>query len=267
MMNAKDFLKTLREDVEKHSAVTHPLLAELGEGTSTRDDFKIMGLQHYPLVANFTTYMEILLVRAPNSDAKQWLAKVLVDEYGEGSDNKDHATVYLEFLAACGAKQGEEYTAALHPAVTDFIDEHRRICNEEPYLVGLGALGPGHEWSIPKMFPPLCEGLRRAGLKPEEMLYFDLHMEQDIDHGLWLEEALLMFAETPEEQELIRRGAMLSLAARERFWAGVQQKVAQGREPNQGPLQKQSGWARFFGPREYTLEQFRRKFVSIQLAC
>jgi hypothetical protein len=30
-------------------------------------------------------------------------ATVLIDEYGEGSDGKDHAELYREFLICCGA--------------------------------------------------------------------------------------------------------------------------------------------------------------------
>ena len=266
-MKAKPFLKQLRQDVEAHAAVNHPLLARVSQVPFTKQDYKVLGLQHYPLVGNFTNYMEFLLLRSPDSDAKQWLAKVLVDEYGEGSDNKDHATVYLEFLEAAGIEPGEELDTALHPAVTAFIEEHRRICTKEPYLVGLGALGPGHEWSIPKMFPPICRGLRRAGFTPDEMLYFDLHMEQDIDHGLWLEEALELFANSETAQEQIRRGTMLSLAARQRFWTGVQAKIVGWRQPNNLHLRKQSANKKNVAGAEWTFREFRKVTPVVQFAA
>ena len=75
--------------------------------------------------------------------------------------------------------------------------------------MGLGAVGPGHEWSIPKMFPLIVRGLRKAGFQEKEIQYFTLHMEQDIDHGNWLQEALMVFADTKKAQEEIRRGALL----------------------------------------------------------
>ena len=266
-MNAKEFLKALRKEIETHPGVNHPLLARVQQVPFTKEDYKVMGLQHYPLVGNFTNYMEFLLIRSPDSDAKQWLAKVLVDEYGEGSDNKDHATVYLEYLAAAGAKPGEELTTPLHPDVVGFINEHRRICTQEPYLVGLGALGPGHEWSIPKMFPPICKGLRNAGFSTEEMLYFDLHMEQDIDHGLWLEEALELFAEGDQAQEEIRRGALLSLEARQRFWTGVQQKIVGWRQPRNLHLREQSRKKKGVTDREWTFGEFRKQPPVINFAA
>lgn len=258
-MNARTFLAALRQAVESHTAVNHPLLARVAHVPFTREDYKIFGLQHYALVGTFTTYLEILLMRAPDSQAKQWIAKVLVNEYGEGSDNKDHAELYRGFLAACGARPGEELETPLHRAITSFIEEHLRICREEPFLVGLGALGPGHEWSIPKMFPLIVKGLRRASFTAEEILYFSLHMEQDVDHGAWLEEALAAYAHSAAAQDEIRHGAFLSLEARARFWSGVQDKIVRWRQPENLHLRSQNRGAKYDGKGELTLRQFRTK--------
>jgi pyrroloquinoline quinone (PQQ) biosynthesis protein C len=172
-------------------------------------------------------------VRAPTSDAKLWLAKVLVDEYGEGSDGEDHATLYGHFLRSCGSSVPDRTDSVKVPAPAwEFVTEHRRIVSEEPFLVGLGAVGPGHEWAIPKMFDSVIPGLRRAGFTPEEIAYFTLHVEQDVDHGAWLEEALIRFGGTDEARSQIRRGALLSLEARARFWSGVQRAVVRWRQPS-----------------------------------
>jgi len=230
-VNAKEFLSRLRREVEAHAAINHALLGRVAHVPFTREDYRVFGLQHYALVGSFTRYLELLLPRAPDSEAKSWIAKVLVDEYGEGSNGQDHAELYRGFLAATGARPGEERTTPLHADVTGFIDEHDRLCTREPFLVGLGALGPGHEWSIPRMFPPIVQGLRRARFSEEEIVYFTLHLAQDVDHGAWLEQALERYATTGAAQAQIRRGAELSLAARARFWSGVQEKIVRWRQP------------------------------------
>jgi hypothetical protein len=63
------------------------------------------------------------------------------------------------------------------------------------------------------------------------MRYFTLHVDQDVDHGSWLEEALRRLGDGREAREQIRRGAMFSLAARARFWDGVQRAVVRWRQP------------------------------------
>jgi len=258
--NPRHFLAALRREVERHPGVNHPLLPRLVHVPFTREDYKVMGLQHYALVGMFTGYLERLLLSAPDTDAKQWLAKVLVDEYGEGSDGKDHAVLYSEYLSAAGANDEEKTETPLHEHVTRFVEEHLRMCEQEPFLVGLGAVGPGHEWAIPKMFPYIVKGLRKAGFKEVEIQYFTLHMLQDEDHGAWLEEALTAYAEGREAQEQIYRGAMLSLEARMNFWSGVQQQIVRWRQPTNTHTRKVDNVP---GSRVIlTLSEFRQRLAS-----
>ena len=229
------FMKTLRGEIAAHPAVNHLFLNRCATSPFAREDYRVFGENHFPLVCVFTSYLERLLVRAPTSDAKLWLAKVLVDEYGEGSDGEDHSTLYAHFLRSCGSsvpdESGSESKRKVPEPALAFIVEHRRIVNEEPFLVGLGAVGPGHEWAIPKMFHSVIPGLLRAGFSEREIAYFTLHVAQDVDHGRWLEEALTRFGTTQEARDQIRRGAMLSLEARGRFWSGVQRAVVRWRQP------------------------------------
>ncbi|MDA1263511.1 MAG: iron-containing redox enzyme family protein [Planctomycetota bacterium] len=225
------WLSDLRAEVESHPGVNHLLLSRLATGRYTKSDYQVFGLQHYPMVGNFTRYMELLLLRAPSSEQKLWLAKVLVDEYGEGSDGDDHATLYLDYLHKLGMPEGLEHTTALVPEVWEFIGVHLRLCREEPFLVGLGALGPGHEWAIPKMFHQIIPGLERAGVSYDDRMYFDLHTEQDIEHASWMAQALEQLGTNEEARAQVRRGALLSLGTRFRFWTGVERHIVARRQP------------------------------------
>ncbi len=224
-MSARQFLASLRQEIEQHPALRHPVLAWLESEAAGRNAFSAFGLLHYPLVCRFTSYLERLLIAAPDSRAKLWIAKVLVNEYGEGSEGRDHPSLYRDFLRTAGVIPNLEFQDTQTEPASAFIREHERICRDEPFLVGLGAVGPGHEWSILHMFRPIVSGLRRVGFAAEEIAYFTLHMEQDLDHGAWLEEALACYVTTRAAQDLVRRGALLSLGARSRFWDGVQAKL------------------------------------------
>src|ERR1700722_9836323 len=102
MATAKEFLADLRREIQAHPGTNHLLLNRLATGRFSREDYRVFGENHYPLVCVFTSYLETLLVRAPTSQSKMWLAKVLVDEYGEGSRGEDHAALYAQFLRSCG---------------------------------------------------------------------------------------------------------------------------------------------------------------------
>lgn len=238
--DTKKFLTELRQEIETHPAVNHLFLNRIATTPFSKQDYRVFAENHIPLVALFTTYLELLLVRAPSSDQKLWLAKVLVDEYGERSDGDDHATCYARFLVAGGGDDQEIWERPVPEASLEFIRRHHEICRKEPFLVGLGAVGPGHEWAIPKMFEAIIPGLERAGFTAEEIEYFTMHTEQDQDHGAWLEEALEQCAQTAEECELIRRGAMASMQARYDFWTGVQDAVVRYRQPSATRLDRKT---------------------------
>lgn len=230
-MKAREFLQGLRREVRRHPAVNHLFLNRIATSPFSRQDYRIFGENHYPLVCVFTRYLEELLLKGPSSEAKLWLAKVLVDEYGEGSQGADHATLYADFLTACGSEIVGDPAYRVPEAACRFIRTHRKLIAEQPFLVGLGAVGPGHEWAIPSMFDSVLIGLRRAGFAEKEIEYFSLHTEQDVDHGRWLEEALLRFGEGEDNQRMIRQGASASLQARDAFWSGVQSAVVRYRQP------------------------------------
>lgn len=225
------FLRDLRREIESHPAVNHLFLQRLSTAPFSREDYRVFGENHYPLVCVFTSYLERLLVRAPDAEAKLWLAKVLVDEYGEGSRGEDHATLYAHFLGAAGSVTAFRESYRVPAGALEFIEAHRRLVSREPFLVGLGAVGPGHEWAIPKMFASVIPGLERAGFSREEIHYFKLHVEQDVDHGAWLEEALARCGTAARARDEIRRGALASLDARGRFWDAVQRAVVRYRQP------------------------------------
>lgn len=230
-MKAREFLQALRTEVGRHPAVNHLFLNRIATSPFSREDYRVFGENHYPLVCVFTRYLEELLLKGPSSEAKLWLAKVLVDEYGEGSQGADHATLYAGFLTACGSQVVRDHAYRVPVAALRFITTHRTLIAEQPFLVGLGAVGPGHEWAIPSMFESILIGLRRAGFDEKEIEYFSLHTEQDVDHGRWLEEALLRFGEGDDNQRMIRQGALASLQARDEFWQGVQSAVVRYRQP------------------------------------
>jgi len=259
--DTKAFLRDLRHEVETHPAVNHTFLGRVATNPFTREDYKVFGCQHYPLVGMFTTYMERLLLNGPDSESKTWLAKVLVDEYGEGSDGKDHSTLYREYLTACGVGPGEEDQVVLDHRVVRFVRDHLWVTSQQPFLVGLGALGPGHEWAIPRMFELIIEGQRRAGFTEEEILYFTLHTEQDIEHAEWLEEALAQLITTSEQAAQVRKGALFSLEARGRFWEGVQESVVRWRQPEIG-MDIPGRARRWLGSQQPRLAQISRSLGS-----
>ena len=90
--------------------------------------------------------------------------------------------------------------------------------------MALGAVGPGHELSIPVMFRHLLGGLERHALGEGALDYFRLHIEQDQLHAKVFN-ALIERCPGGAGLEKVRQGALFSLKLRSRFWEGCAQAV------------------------------------------
>jgi pyrroloquinoline-quinone synthase len=253
----REFITRLRASVRSHPAVNHPLLTRIAHVPFTREDYKILGLQHHALVGVLTRCLERLLLVAPGSDAKLWVLEMLAGEYGKGSER--HAEQYREYLLAAGATEAEVLDTPLHADVTAFVRTHLELCVDEPFLVGLGAMGPGHEWSVPPMFSLIVRGMSQVGFVNGELDYFRQSIERRGKQGAWLEEALVPFASGRESQEQIYRGARASLDAWARLWTGVQRKMVRWRQPANLHIRSQAGRGKYDERNELTLRQLQRE--------
>ena len=224
------WLDELSTRVRMHPGVNHLLLARLATGPYTRTDYLNLGLQHYALVGFFARYLELLLVRAPGAREKRWLAEVLLGEYGASTGGHDPAAAYRRFLAAAGATGSAERRTGLCREVWDFVTEHARIVREESFLFGLGALGPAHQWAIPRMFSHGLPGLRRAGFAEEEVAFFRRPVETR-DSETAIHALLLDLARTRAQQEQVQAGTERSLELRFELWTGIERVMMSWRQP------------------------------------
>jgi len=216
------FVRELRDEVGRHPAVAHPFLLRFARGGLARWQIWAYASQHYRLVCLFTTYLEAVAARTPDPQVREWLREILEDEYvRRESFERSHAALYRRFLRATGFREGAWETVPWLPATHTFVQTHIDL-TLRGWLFGLGAVGPGHEWAIPLMFPFLLTGIERSlPLDSAALEYFRLHIDLDVEHGRVLEDVILRWAATGEAQVEIRTGALCSLAARGAFWSAL----------------------------------------------
>ena len=226
MLLPVDHLTTLEEEIALHPAVHHPFLRRFATGALSLDQIRTFGLQHYQLVKVFTTYMTNLLPRLPDPDAASLFRTVFDDEFGQHTIFNSHPAMYRTFLRTLGLDDAEWGRVALLPETSAFIDFHLELTRSGHFLAALGAIGPGHEYSIPTMFTYLVDGLRATGRVSEEALaYFTLHIIEDKEHAKVFNELIVRYMGSDDSRAVIRDGVLRSLNARARFWNGLQRVV------------------------------------------
>jgi pyrroloquinoline quinone (PQQ) biosynthesis protein C len=221
------FIEELNREVYAHPAVNHPFLERVASKPFSKEAWLAFGHQLYPHVHFFIPYMEELLLNTFDVGAKLIVAKILLDEYGEDAAGDSHPELFRRFIRAAGGEEADQaaLTTPLDPASIDMVQSHMRLCRDEPFLHGLGAIGPAHELAITKMFPPLVEGLRSSGFNAKESEFFSLHVDHDEEHAAMLDEAVAMLARTEETQKQVRDGTLASLEKRYALWSAMERRM------------------------------------------
>ena len=232
-MNTTDFIKQLNEEVRQHPAIRNNSFLEM---VATRKFSKRAWLafaqQLYPHVHFFIPYMEELLLNTFDMNAKLIVAKILLDEYGEDAAGDSHPELFRQFVRACGGADADAslLTTKLQPETISLVETHMKLCRDEHFLVGIGAIGQAHEFAIAYLFPPLVKGMKLAGFTSEEMKFFDLHVEHDVEHSAMLDQTMIRLAITDEDRARIRRGTLASLEERKNLWSAMERRMVGAEE-------------------------------------
>lgn len=135
-----------------------------------------------------------------------------------------HPALFRNFLRSVGI----DPSAVAEPiaATLAFVAEVRRICSDEPWLAGLGALGPGTECVVPQLYSYVLRGLEVSGLIPAgDYVFWTLHVHCDEGHGRNMIDAMRPYADDVADQELIRSGALRVLDARQAWLDALEAHV------------------------------------------
>ncbi len=225
-MDPQTFIKNLEQEISLHEAVHHPFLKRFATEKLTLTQIQTFGLQHYQLVKIFVNYMTNLIPKIPGKEALEHFRTVFEDEFGQHTIFRSHPALYRNFLKALGLDDTAWGKVVHLPETVAYIEGHMGLTRDEDFLIGLGVVGPGHEFSIPTMFEYLISGFRNnTNLTEEQFEYFSFHIVQDKEHAVVFNELIARHVETKEAQDRLRDGTLRSLAYRYNFWNGLESVI------------------------------------------
>lgn len=242
MTDTKQFIRALNDEVRAHPALHHSFLEMVSSRKFSKRTWLAFAQQLYPHVHFFIPYMEEMLLNTFDMNAKLIVAKILLDEYGEDAGGKSHPELFRRFARACGGTAADSSLlhTPLDQVTVDLVETHMKLCRDEPFLVGIGAIGEAHEFAIAYLFPPLVKGLELAGFAREEFEFFALHVEHDVEHSHMLEETMVRLAIDDASRELIRKGTLASLACRAELWTAMQKRMLAAESGEEAPTSRRS---------------------------
>lgn len=153
------------------------------------------------------------------------LQRVVDAEEREARD-LTHPAIFRRFLRALDLAPEAPGRIEPLPETSLMINEYHQVCRNGHWLEGMGAMGPGTECVVPTLYTFLRDGIERSGLlKPEDYLFWTIHIHCDDGHGANIIAGMRPYADTEENQRRIADGTRRVLDARAVWFDGMERMV------------------------------------------
>ena len=237
MAQAESFVDSLVAELTRHPVNSNRFFQTFLDQRLTQSQLQVWLIQYHYFCKHFVKLLEGLLYRTPVDELEMrvQLAKTLDSELGSGRSEQAHITLLERFADALGVSGAELRRCFPIPAVEQYLRILHRLFTQEDYLAALGAelaveVTAAAEF---RYFHPGLLQYRR--FSPDDLVFFELHLKAEDDHGHWLSEAVRNTAKCQSDRERVAAGARTTADAWQRFWEGMHHEVFQGTSLCGGP--------------------------------
>jgi pyrroloquinoline quinone (PQQ) biosynthesis protein C len=137
-----------------------------------------------------------------------------------------HPALFRRFLRSLGVSPEVVAAAEPLPETSQFVREFDAVCRNGHWLEAMGALGPGTESVVPRIYGAILAGIRRSGtVTPSDYVFWTIHVHCDEGHGENILRAIEPYLDRAENQQLVRRGVMRVLNARKIWFDALERMV------------------------------------------
>lgn len=229
-MSATSHIDALKQAVEQHPFLRHPLLQQLQAVTPeqplTREQGRRFALLYYPHILRTRLYQASALGVIPDENMQFVLSDILYDEYGNGDLSRSHMEIYRKFMRAMAISEADMAAPPIIPELQGYIDTMMRLSQGEDWLAAFAAVGIAGEWPIPPYYTILLQALRTIpGIAEDDLELFSSHIDLDVEHSKMAEDVLVPFLDDEAGRQSVWRGIELNLNARLVLLSGLQREL------------------------------------------
>lgn len=208
-------LRELERFQAEHPIWDCRLIRACRAGFLAREDFKHFFSQYYRYSRNFTRYLTALMTNCESDYYRSRLGENLWEEGGGAEPDKRHAELFRRFLSQ--ALNVDLDAIQYQSFANDFFHQYLDFSRNSSALAGSAFLSLGTEGAISRLYGYFCEGLLKAGVPEEQLLFFRLHMECDDEHAITLAELMRSFSGEPGWLEQCKAAIDHALNIRRQF--------------------------------------------------
>jgi pyrroloquinoline quinone (PQQ) biosynthesis protein C/quercetin dioxygenase-like cupin family protein len=209
-------LHELRALRDQHPLWNCRLFRLFENGTLDRGDLKYIFSQYQLYSRSFTRFISAVMANCDSDLFRAQLSQNLWEEGGGCAPERRHAELFRRFLRDALGVTPEDTEFEVY--TQHFVREYLSFCLAGDAAAGSAFLSLGTEGIVPRMYTIFMTGLRAAGLRADELEFFQLHVECDDDHAETLEQMMLSYAAEPRWFDTCKRAMTRALDLRLQFF-------------------------------------------------
>lgn len=227
----KTFIQSISAEVLNSSAVNHPYLSALREGSLPNINLALQdfAFQYGLYSSQFIRYVSVVIDNLSNTQHKNILRSNLAEEQGdthnielpsnvlESVTGQPHTKLFRRFQTALGIHP-QHYSKQENQTGQLWGQQFLDLCKVNEF-VGVGAVGIGTELIVSRIYNQILESLKtHTNLTMTQRVFFDLHSQCDETHAAQMLEIGEDLAQDKISCEQIEYGAKKAIEMRIFFW-------------------------------------------------
>lgn len=219
-------LETARKPT--HSGM-HPFTQAWVDGNLTKEQLGRWAVQHYYYIEPIAQQFAMLFSRLPDLDARTHMLENLL---GEEDPNGRHPDLLLEFAGHCGVDRNFAMSADLRGEILPTTRAMRswvwELVSVRSLAEAAAGIMVGLEGQLPTLYPKYVESLRKMGFHDDQLKFFHVHIEGDVEHAHVGLEIAERYATTPELRDRALGAVRASGQLRWEFLSGMYRSIVLG---------------------------------------
>lgn len=225
----KDALVKARQ--VRHSGL-HPFSEAVAAGAYTRAQLGFWATQHHYYIEMIPQQFGHFFCRLPDLDARLLMLENLVGEEMPGKPEKRHPELMVKFAKACGVSPQKVRTADERGEILPTTRAMRSWIYELVAFrhVAEGAAGImlALEGQTPTLFPKYVKAFKKMGFTDDDLEFFYVHMEADVEHQKHGLDITYRYCNTPELQTKAITAVAASASQRLAMLDGIHDALENG---------------------------------------
>lgn len=186
LMSKNEFRAALvRARQVRHSGL-HPFSEAVAAGSYSRGQLGFWAMQHHYYIEMIPQQFGHFFCRLPDLDARLLMLENLVGEEMPGQPDKRHPELMIKFARACGVSatrvRNAEANGEILPTTRAMRSWIYELVAFRHIAEGAAGIMLALEGQTPTLFPKYVKALRSMGFSDDELEFFYVHMEADVEH-------------------------------------------------------------------------------------